>query len=57
MLTDDIDKKVSARLGKEITKEQINEICTTCGLNCGKQNQDLATSLEQGKGVSNEFQV
>lgn len=50
MLTDDIDKKVSARLGVEMTKEQINEICNKCGLNCGKQNPDLASSLEKGKG-------
>lgn len=49
MLTDDIDKKVSARMGKEMTKDQINETCNKCGLNCGKQNPELATKLEEGK--------
>jgi hypothetical protein len=57
MLTDDIDEKVSARVGKQMTKEQINEICNACGLNCGKQNAELAKSLENGKGAPNDFQV
>lgn len=45
-LKDDIAIKFSQALGKEITLEQVNEVCKQCGKNYGKQNPELAKKLE-----------
>jgi hypothetical protein len=48
MMKDDIDLQVSAKLGRPVTKEFINQMCKNCGLNNACQNKDLANKLEQG---------
>jgi hypothetical protein len=54
MLKDDVDVQVSAKLGKPITKELINSICRSCGMNNACQNADLAKKLESNTtGESN----
>ena len=57
MLYDDIDSKVSARIGKEVSKEFINKTCNDCGKNCAKQNEQVAHSMEQGKGDFDAFNI
>ena len=47
MMKDDIDLTISAKLGNPITKETINSICRSCGMNNACQNKDLANKLEQ----------
>lgn len=54
MMKEDVDLQVSAKLGNPISKETINSICRSCGLNNACQNQKLANKLEQGQtGDSN----
>ena len=48
MMKDDIEAQISAKLGRPITKEFINQTCKNCGLNNACQNQKLADSLEKG---------
>jgi hypothetical protein len=45
-LKDDIAIKFSQALGKEITLEEVNKACQSCGKNYGKQNPELAKRLE-----------
>jgi hypothetical protein len=46
MMKDDVDVKVSAKLGNPIDKKIINSICFSCGMNNACQNADLAKKLE-----------
>jgi hypothetical protein len=46
----DIDKKFSEKLGRTITKEEINKACGDCGKNHAVQNEYLATQIQIGKG-------
>ena len=48
MLKDDVDVKVSAKLGNPIDKATINSICQSCGMNNACQNAELAKKLERG---------
>jgi hypothetical protein len=48
MMKDDVDVKVSAKLGNPIDKATINSICRSCGMNNACQNQALAETLEKG---------
>src|SRR5216684_2021004 len=48
MMKDDVDIQVSAKLGRPITKEFINQTCRNCGLNNAYQNNELALKLERG---------
>lgn len=48
MMQDDIDKKVSAKLGNPIDKQTINSICRSCGLNNACQNQKLVDQIKRG---------
>ncbi len=48
MMKDDVDVQVSAKLGRSITKEEINSTCKNCGLNNACQNQKLVENLERG---------
>lgn len=48
MMKDDVDIKVSAKLGNPITKETINSICKSCGMNNACQNSELAKKIELG---------
>jgi hypothetical protein len=49
MMKDNVDAKVAAKLGNPITKETINSICRSCGMNNACQNAELAKKLESGK--------
>ena len=46
-LKNDAAEKFSKATGKEITLEQMNEICKQCGQNYGVQNEELAKKLER----------
>src|SRR5579863_9676527 len=46
-LKNDIAEKFSKVVGKDITLDEVNKICQDCGLNYGKQNEELAKKLEQ----------
>jgi hypothetical protein len=46
MMKEDVEAQVSAKLGKPVTKEFINQTCKNCGLNNACQNQKLAEKLE-----------
>lgn len=48
MMKDDVDVKVSAKLGNPIDKATINSICKSCGMNNACQNNNLALKIEQG---------
>lgn len=48
MLKDNVEAQISAKLGRPITKEFINQTCMNCGLNNACQNQDLAKKIEDG---------
>src|SRR5271154_190702 len=48
MMKDDIDIQVSAKLGRPITKEFINQTCKSCGMNNACQNQKLVDQIEHG---------
>jgi hypothetical protein len=48
MMKDDVDVKISAKLGRTVTKEFINETCKNCGLNNACQNQDLVKKIQDG---------
>lgn len=48
MMKDDVDIKVSAKLGNPIDKATINSICRSCGMNNACQNNDLAKKIESG---------
>lgn len=48
MMKDDVDVKVSAKLGNPIDKATINSICKSCGMNNACQNNDLAKKIEEG---------
>jgi len=48
MMKEDVDVKVSAKLGNSIDKQTINSICRSCGLNNACQNQSLAEKIEKG---------
>lgn len=54
MMKDDIDVKVSAKLGNPIDKQTINSICSSCGMNNACQNAELVKQIETGTtGESN----
>lgn len=46
LMKDDVDIKVSAKLGNPIDKQTINSICFSCGMNNACQNNDLAKKIE-----------
>lgn len=46
MMKDDVDVKISAKLGNPIDKATINSICRSCGMNNACQNAELAEKLE-----------
>jgi hypothetical protein len=50
-LRSDIDKKFSAKLGRDITKEEINEACKNCGKNNATQNEQMADNLENQTNI------
>lgn len=59
MMKDDVDIKVSAKLGNPITKETINSICHSCGMNNACQNSELAKKIElemQGENTNGQTQ-
>lgn len=46
MMKDDVDIKVSAKLGNPIDKATINSICRSCGMNNACQNNELVKKIE-----------
>src|SRR5579859_6554807 len=48
MMKDDVDIKVSAKLGNPIDKQTINSICRSCGMNNACQNPELVRKIETG---------
>jgi hypothetical protein len=48
MMRDDVDVQVSAKLGRPVTKEFINQTCKECGMNNACQNQPRAEQIEKG---------
>jgi len=56
MLELDAPIKVSAKLGRTITAEELNKICSDCGRNYACQNKELAQQIELGD-VPNDKQT
>lgn len=47
-MKEDIDEKFSEKLGRKITKDEINDACFECGKNNAFQDEDLALETEYG---------
>lgn len=45
VLRKDVEKKISEKLGRKITREEINDFCKKCGRNHAEENDDLADRL------------
>lgn len=45
-LRENIDTKFSEKLGRKITKEEINEFCKNCGKNHATQDEQMADNME-----------
>lgn len=55
-LQSDVDVKFSTKLGKTITKEEINKICKDCGRNNATQDVKLSPALlnQQKPDINNK---
>ena len=49
-----VDKQFSKKLGREITKEEINKTCLECGRNYAKQDPLLSPEIFSGKKDSSK---
>jgi hypothetical protein len=52
-----VEKRFSEKLGRELTREELDASCKSCGKNYAKINDDLADRMEQGGSYDTEIKA